>query len=321
MSEIDPTTGAIRRANEPSLSGDTWVTSPTGERYWGRFGAAGLLAVDAQRGVLLQHRIPWSHFGGTWGIPGGALQQHESAVDGAIRESEEEADSPPDALAPRATSVLDLGFWSYTTVIADVIKPFEPYISDYESQALEWVPIEKVSELPLHPGFADSWPALLEVVPRHPLLIVDAANVVGARPDGWWKDRPAAAGRLRDGLASLRAAGVDAAALGLGATRWFADMTMVLEGEARALAAAGAGADAPDGAAAGPVGLVEAARDGDGELVAEVERQLAAGRAAADVVVVTSDRELAERVGALGASVQGAGWLWEQLDAPGDAQA
>ena len=84
-------------------------------------------------------------------------------------------------------------------------------------------------------------------------------------------------------------------------------IAMVLEGEARALAAAGAGADAPDGAAAGPVGLVEAARDGDGELVAEVERQLAAGRAAADVVVVTSDRELAERVGALGASVSANG--------------
>lgn len=305
MAEIDPSAAAStpRRANEPSLTGDTWVTGPTGERYWGRFGAAGLLAIDPERGVLLQHRIPWSHFGGTWGIPGGALQPNETAVAGALRESEEEADSPPDALAPRATSVLDLGFWSYTTVIADVITPFEPYISDYESQALEWVAIEKVDELPLHPGFADSWPALRELVPRHPLLIVDAANVVGARPDGWWKDRPAAAGRLRDRLVSLRAAGVDAAALGLFGSRWFAEMAMVVEGEARALT--------PD---AGPVRVVEAARDGDGEIVAEVERQLASGRAAADVTVVTSDRALAERVGALGATVHGAGWLWPQLD-------
>ena len=308
MSEIDPKTGAIRRANEPSLTGDTWVTAPTGERYWGRFGAAGLLAIDPQRGVLLQHRIPWSHFGGTWGIPGGALQQFESAVDGALRESEEEADSPPDALAPRATSVLDLGFWSYTTVIADVTTPFEPYISDFESQALEWVPIEKVDELTLHPGFADSWPALRDVVPRHPLLIVDAANVVGARPDGWWKDRPAAAGRLRGGLSSLAALGGGATGGGLGRTRWFADMTMVLEGEARSL-------EADDG----PIAVVEAARDGDGELVAEVSRQIAAGRAAADVTVVTSDRELADRVGALGATVQGAGWLWAQVDALGES--
>ena len=65
--------------------------------------------------------------------------------------------------------------------------------------------------------------------------------------------------------------------------------------------------------------MVEAARDGDGELVAEVSRQIAAGRAAADVTVVTSDRELADRVGALGATVQGAGWLWAQVDALGES--
>ena len=301
-----PPKGAPGRPLEPSRTGDTWVYSPEGERYWGRFGAAGLLAVDAERGVLLQHRVSWSHHGGTWGIPGGALHENEPAVIGALREAEEEADSPPDSLAPRLTSVLDLGFWSYTTVIADVTKSFEPYISDYESQALEWVPIDKIDELPLHPGFADSWPALRGLVPRHPLLVVDAANVVGARPDGWWKDRPAAAGRLRDGLVSLRDAGLDASALGLGATRWFADIAMVVEGDARAL---------DEGAAS--VQLVSAERDGDGEIVAEVERQLDAGRDAEDIRVVTSDRELAERVGALGATVHGAGWLWEQLDANG----
>ena len=144
-----PPKGAPGRPLAPSRTGDTWVYSPEGERYWGRFGAAGLLAVDAERGVLLQHRVSWSHHGGTWGIPGGALHENEPAVIGALREAEEEADSPPDSLAPRLTSVLDLGFWSYTTVIADVTKSFEPYISDYESQALEWVPIDEIDELPL----------------------------------------------------------------------------------------------------------------------------------------------------------------------------
>ena len=33
-----------------------------------------------------------------------------------------------------------------------------------------------------------------------PLLIVDAANVVGSVPDGWWRDRAGAARRLRDAL-------------------------------------------------------------------------------------------------------------------------
>jgi hypothetical protein len=41
-----------------------------------------------------------------------------------------------------------------------------------------------------------------------PLLIVDAANVVGSVPDGWWRDRRAAAERLRDHLARYAADGV-----------------------------------------------------------------------------------------------------------------
>ena len=71
--------------------GDAWVEGPNGSRYWGRFGAAGLLVVDRERGVLLQHRAGWSHFGGTWGLPGGARKLGESAVDGALREAGEEA--------------------------------------------------------------------------------------------------------------------------------------------------------------------------------------------------------------------------------------
>ena len=43
---------------------------------------------------------------------------------------------------------------------------------------------------------------------RPPLLIVDAANVVGSRPDGWWRDRAGAAARLRDSLAPVAAAGL-----------------------------------------------------------------------------------------------------------------
>ncbi|TDC70074.1 hypothetical protein E1193_30120, partial [Micromonospora sp. KC606] len=41
-----------------------------------------------------------------------------------------------------------------------------------------------------------------------PLLIVDGANVVGSRPDGWWRDRAGAAARLRDALAPLAAQGL-----------------------------------------------------------------------------------------------------------------
>ncbi|MEV1288966.1 hypothetical protein [Micromonospora sp. NPDC049679] len=41
-----------------------------------------------------------------------------------------------------------------------------------------------------------------------PLLVVDAANVVGSRPDGWWRDRAGATVRLRDALRPVARAGL-----------------------------------------------------------------------------------------------------------------
>lgn len=141
-------------------SGDAWVEGPDGARYWGRFGAAGLLAVSPAREVLLQHRAVWSHFGGTWGLPGGARHEGETAVDAAVREAGEEAGVPGDLLVVRFSSVLDLGYWSYTTVVADAVERFPPVVSDPESIALSWVPVDEVAALPLHPRFAEAWPEL-----------------------------------------------------------------------------------------------------------------------------------------------------------------
>lgn len=137
------------------------------------------------------------------GLPGGALHEGESAIDGAVREAQEEAGVPDGAVRARFTSVLDLGIWSYTTVIADVQVPFEPVISDPESVALEWVPVDEVDARPLHPGFGASWPALRALLGTRPAIVVDAANVVGSVPDGWWKDRAGAAARLRGRLERL----------------------------------------------------------------------------------------------------------------------
>ena len=141
-------------------TGDVWCTAADGGRYWGRFGAAGLLAHDPDRGILLQHRVSWSDHGGTWGIPGGARLEFEDALTGAIRESQEEAGIPDRAVLPQYAHVLDRGGWTYTTVIALVTTPFEPRITDPESHALEWVGIDRVTDYPLHPAFADSWPLL-----------------------------------------------------------------------------------------------------------------------------------------------------------------
>lgn len=148
--------------------GDAWVTAADGNRYWGRFGAAGLLAHDPARGILLQHRVSWSDHGGTWGIPGGARHEGEDPVAGAIRESREEAGVPERAVLPAYTYVLDRGGWTYTTVVATVSVPFEARITDPESHALEWVPVDRVVDYLLHPAFAASWPLL------SPLLGADA---------------------------------------------------------------------------------------------------------------------------------------------------
>jgi 8-oxo-dGTP diphosphatase len=264
---------------------DGWVESPDGRRFWGRAGAAGLLALDAADRVLLQHRVEWSHFGGTWGLPGGARDFGETAVAGALREAVEEAAVPADALRIRSQSVLDLGFWSYTTVVAAVTRPFEPVISDAESLELRWVPRAELDVLPLHPGLAASWPGLRAQLDLDVHLVVDAANVVGSRPDGWWRGLPA------DLLFDAPSDGPGAA------TSWWPTTTVVLEGQAK---------DAAD-----VDGLVvrRAAGEGDDAIVAEVEHRIgsagAAGAVTPRVVVATADRGLADRVRAAGAGVVG----------------
>ncbi|GAY12480.1 hypothetical protein [Pseudonocardia sp. N23] len=129
-------------------------------------------------------------------------------------------------------------------------------------------------------------------------LVVDGANVVGARPDGWWRDRPGAAARLAGRLAGvLRAGPAATAAIAPDVER----IVLVLEGAARA-----AGIDPTDG-----LEVVLAPADGDATIV-DVAAGLAATGAA--VVVVTADRLLRARVEAVGAHVAGPGVLLRALD-------
>ncbi|WP_423923962.1 NUDIX domain-containing protein [Frigoribacterium sp. 2-23] len=287
---------------------DGWVESPEGVRFWGRAGAAGLLAVDRRDRVLLQHRAVWSHHGGTWGLPGGARQFDESAVEGALRESSEEAAVPPEALALSFASVVDLGFWSYTTVVAHVVVDFEPRIADAESSELRWVPADEVSGLPLHPGFAGSWPELRRHLDTRTHVVVDAANVVGSRPDGWWRDRVGATGRVIDLLEAQRPAGVPAAwfdgsdsvgeSIPGTPSRWWPGLSVVVEGQARQVA------DRP----ASPIDIVRAAGSGDDAVVERVAA-LRTHAVPSRIVVVTADRGLRDRVEAEGAVVVGPGRL------------
>lgn len=122
------------------------------------------------------------------------------------------------------------------------------------------------------------------------MLIVDAANVVGSRPDGWWRDRAGAAARL---VSAVRAA-VDAGRLA-------PPVVVVLEGAARA------GSPADDTAGAG-VRVVHAAGEGD-ETIASLAAGAASAGGTGTVTVVSADRALTARVRAAGAGVAGPRWL------------
>lgn len=115
-----------------------------------------------------------------------------------------------------------------------------------------------------------------------PLVIVDAANVVGSVPDGWWRDRHAATERLRARLPELASGGL---------AQWSGplEVVLVVEGAAR-------GVESVPG-----VRVVAAPGSGDDQIVALV----AGVGSERGVLVVTADRELRERVREWGAEVIG----------------
>jgi hypothetical protein len=110
------------------------------------------------------------------------------------------------------------------------------------------------------------------------LVIVDAANVVGSVPDGWWRDRRGATERLRDRLARD----------GLPGRAEAVELVLVVEGAAKAVESV--------------PGVRVVAAPGSGD-----DRITELARAAGDrpCLVVTADRELRRRVTALGAEVTG----------------
>jgi hypothetical protein len=201
----------------------------------------------------------------------------------------------------------DHGGWPYSTVVATAAAELPARAAAAEVSAVRWVPADEVGALRMHPGFAERWPLLRTAL--EPLtVVVDGANVVGSRPDGWWRDRAAAARRLRDQLAGIAAGGVGGlpGELALPALdRWFPRLVLVVEGAASSVAGEHDGdGQVPEAAGGAPRLCVTAApRSGDDEIAA-----LAAtlpGRR----LVVTADRELRARCAAAGAAVTGPGWL------------
>ncbi|GGR60978.1 8-oxo-dGTP pyrophosphatase MutT (NUDIX family) [Nocardioides luteus] len=143
----------------------SWIRCRKGHQHWGHRGAAGLLVV-ARGHVLLQLRSQRVQLGGTWSIPGGALEYGESAEEAALREAREETGLNPDAVDLVTEHATSCGGWTYTTVIGTV-PTLEPLPRSYggETAALRWIAAADVETYPLHPGFAASWHAgLLDLI-------------------------------------------------------------------------------------------------------------------------------------------------------------
>jgi predicted RNA-binding protein with PIN domain len=119
------------------------------------------------------------------------------------------------------------------------------------------------------------------------VLVVDGANVVGSRPDGWWKDRSGAARRLHERL--------------LVADLPYDDVVLVLEGAAKKGVREGVDHD---------VRTVHARRDGDSAIVAVTNQAIGDGE---QVTVITADRVLRGAVENLGARAMSPSWLLDLL--------
>ena len=118
-------------------------------------------------------------------------------------------------------------------------------------------------------------------------MFVDGANVVGSIPDGWWRDRAAAAARLHTALENTDLS--------------FDVVVLVLEGKARA--------GVPEGETLG-VTTVHAPSSGDDEIVARCRDHAESGDT---VTVASADRGLLTRLAPLGVTTLGPRTLRAEL--------
>lgn len=152
-----------------------WVKCTDGKWRFGRNGGSGVLLVapnprrDKGWMVLLQQRASNAvDNGGKWGVPGGAINDGETAEHSAIREAIEETGARSfDLLGTTVGSVVFApGGWSYTTFVRILPEPFLAVADDAdESAAFAWVPVERVLKLKLHPGLFGAWKLLVDMLP------------------------------------------------------------------------------------------------------------------------------------------------------------
>ena len=266
-----------------TASGDTWAL-PGGARdsYEDASGAA-LRETEEEAeirpaDVVVRAQVVTSRMPGTvWHRPGLDLR-HVAEMMRLMRPDQMLPDAPGDGrtrtVPPLVQESPDAVEWTYTTVIADAPRPLET-VANNESLELRWVPETRVAELPLMPAFAEAWEAGLRSEPVE--LVVDVANVLGSRPDGWWRDREGATSRLLDELGAGLPRTLDLP-VGFG---WVARAHAVVEGAAREVVHDG------------PFVMHRAPGSGD-DTIAGLATELDGGPRR--VVLVTADRGLRDRL-------------------------
>jgi 8-oxo-dGTP diphosphatase len=150
-------------------SGDGFVRVADGSARWGIYGAAGVLVrcrgEDGEPRYFVALRSDWTHQGGTWAIPGGAIDSQETPEEAALREFGEEIGDLIEEYEVVGTHVDDHGGWTYTTVVIEVPEPFRPPVNlHWETAAVLWVDADALAALPLFDAFRQTL-HVLEILP------------------------------------------------------------------------------------------------------------------------------------------------------------
>ncbi len=128
-----------------------------GTRYWGKRGA-GTILTDGKV-ILLLKRGDKGDFPGYWSLPGGKVEDGETFLGGAQRETREETGHMPTCTRLASFDNQD-GRFLFKSFLFRIDKPYVVKISDEHTDS-KWVPLDEINNLKLHPKLREIMPVVL----------------------------------------------------------------------------------------------------------------------------------------------------------------